>query len=137
LDHWDGLSSALDILNRSSGDSLLVTTGKLVSDAHYTYFRNLQRFGFVNINRLGGCNASQWPAQLVIKKDELIFPMLSRKDVTIKTWEWEEKKRYAYRPGYKYHWYAYLGDVQLKDGDIDKWDTREAAETFVDSLFLK
>jgi hypothetical protein len=137
LDHWDGLASEIDMLSRNRQESLLVTAGKLLSDAHYTYFKNLQQFGFVNINRLGGCNSSTWPMRMIIKKDELVFPMLGRKDVTIKTWEWKDKKRYAYRPGYQYHWYAYIGDVRLKDGDKEKWDTRAEAEAFVNSLFVE
>lgn len=136
-DFETGLSAELDLLSKIRQESLLTTTGKLVSDAHYTYFLNLQRCGFVNINRLGGCNSSSWPMNVVVRRDKLIFPTLSRKDVVIKTWEWGEKEKYLYRPGHQYHWYAYVGDVRLKDGDKDKWDTRAEAEAFVNSLFLE
>ena len=135
--HLESFPSVIDAFNRFNGEDLLTTTGKLLSEAHYTYFKNLAQFGFVNINRLGGCNSSNWPSYATITKEELIFPMLSRKDVTIKTWEWEEKKRYAYRSNHKYHWYAYIGDVRLKDGDKEKWDTRAECEEFVDRLFGK
>ena len=134
--HLESMPSVIDAMSRFNGEDLLTTTGKLMSEAHLTYFKNLARFGFVNINRLGGCNSSKWPMKIVLHRDEMIFPTLTRKDVQIKTWEWEEKKRYAYRPGYKYHWYAYIGDVRLKDGDKEKWDTKEEAEAFVNSLFV-
>ena len=56
-------------------------------------------------------------------------------DIRVKTWELEEKKRGIKRPyDYRYHWYAYLGDVQLKNGDVEKWDTRNEAYEFARSL---
>ena len=135
--HLESMPSIIDSLSRFYGEDLLTTTGKLLSEAHFTYFKNLSRFGFVNINRLGGCNSNSWPAYATVVKEELIFPTLSRKDVTIKTWEWEEKKQGIYRSNYKYHWYAYVGDVRLKDGDIDKWNSREECQAFIDRIFDK
>ena len=135
--HYSGIAGELDVLNRLNKEDLLTTTGKLVSEAHYTYFKNLARFGFVNINRLGGCNSSEWPMNAVIRKDELIFPTLGRKDVKIKTWEFDEVKLGISRSEYQYHWYAYIGDVQLKDGDKTKWDSKEECEAFVNKLFGK
>ena len=135
--HYDGIAGELDVLNRTRGEDLLTTTGWLRTEAHKTYFKNLQRFGYVNINRLGGCNGCNWPMNIVIIKDKLVFPVLSKKDVTIKTWEMGERKYGVVRTNYKYHWYAYIGDIRLKDGDIDKWDTKEEAERFVNKLFLE
>lgn len=135
--HLEGMADCIDFLNRMNQEDLLTTTGRLLFEAHHTYFKNLARFGFVNINRLGGCNSSSWPALIEIKSDKLIFPTISRKDVTVKTWEWEEKKQGVYRSNYKYHWYAYAGDVRLKDGDIDKWESRAECEKFLDRLFIE
>ena len=70
--HLDSFPSVIDAFNRFNGEDLLTTTGKLLSEAHYTYFKNLAQFGFVNINRLGGCNSSNWPSYATITKEELI-----------------------------------------------------------------
>ena len=72
--HLESMPSIIDALSRFHGEDLLTTTGKLLSEAHFTYFKNLARFGFVNINRLGGCNSSNWPAYATVVKEELIFP---------------------------------------------------------------
>lgn len=133
----DGFAADLDTLNGIMAEDLLTTTAKLRLMAHETYLKNFMRFGFVNINKFGGCNSCDWPMNIVINKNDLIFPLYSRKDVTIKTFQIAEAKVGVYRPYYQYHWYAYIGDVQLKNGDIEKWNTRDEAEKFVDSLFIE
>lgn len=134
--HYSGIAGEIDTLSRTLGTNLLETTHRMVSDEHYTYFKTLNDFGFVNINRNGGCNGRDWKTEIVKTADNLIFPVTSIKDITIKTWEMEDKKRYIHRPSnYKYHWYAYIGDVQIKDGEKQKWDTREECEEFVRKYF--
>ena len=136
-DKYDGIAGSLDTINGIYHEDLLTTTGRLRLACHKTYLRNLMDRGFVNIDRLGGCNSCDWDMKVVITKDELIFPTYSRKDVTIKTWELSEKQCGVYRNNYNYHWYAYIGDVRLKDGDIEKWNTKVEVEKFVDTLFLE
>jgi hypothetical protein len=133
---YDGIAGDLDALNSILKEDLLTTTGRLRLACHETYLKNFMSKGFVNINRLGGCNCCDWEMKIVVQKDELIFPVYSRKDVKIKTWEMTEAKYGAYRPNYNYHWYAYVGDVRLRDGDKEKWDTRAECEAFVNTLFM-
>jgi hypothetical protein len=130
------MADAIETLWKNSGKTLLETTGNLMASCHNTYVNRITEDGFVNINIVGGCNSFDWDVKAVEYRDELIFPCYTEKDIKIKTWELNEKKNGVKRPsGYKYHWYAYLGDVQLKDGDKEKWDTREEAEAFAKSLF--
>lgn len=135
-DKEESVELALDLLHHNSGTDLLTTTAQFRHDCHTTYFKNLIQNGFVNINKLGGCNSCDWPEYAVIKKDEPIFPTFSRKDVEIKTWASTEMTFNQYRSGYNYHYYVYIGGVRLTDGNIEKWNTRQEAERFVDRLFV-
>jgi hypothetical protein len=132
---YSGIAEQLDILNQLRGEDLLTTTGSFRLECHRTYWRNLSDRGFVNINPNGGCNSTNWPMLIVVKRDKLIFPTFSRKDVVIKTWEMGEKKFDVARSNYKYHWYAYVGDVRLKDGEVEKWNSQAECEAFVNKIF--
>ena len=125
------MASAIQTLWQCSGEPLDLVTGRVMVACHNTYWKLLRECGFIHINPVGGCNAFATDIKAVEYRDNLIFPHYTEKDIRIRTWEWEEKKNGVKRPsGYKYHWYAYLGDLQLKDGDIEKWDTREEALAF-------
>lgn len=124
------LDFCLEVLYKNSGKSLIETAQKLMFDCAETYFNLLSERGFVNINKFGGCNNSSYPNSVIVYKDKCIFPDYQEKDLKIKTWEMEDKKAGNFRSGYKYHYYAYVGDVQIKDGDKVKWDTYEEAYEF-------
>ena len=139
IDGYDGnrIAECIDILSQVREEDLLTATGRFRLEAHQTYLKNFQRAGFVNINRVGGCNSSDWNACAVTERKELIFPSYTKKDVKIKTWEMGEKQVGVYRNNYKYHWYAYIGDVRITDGDKEKWDSEEEARAFVDKMFYE
>ena len=127
----DAMGDAIGILWKYSGLPLNEVTGRLMVACHDTYFKLLREEGFVDINPVGGCNAFNKNIKATVYRDHIIFPHFTEQDIRIKTWEWEDKKAGVHRPyGYKYHYYAYLGDIQLKDGDKEKWDTREDALAF-------
>jgi hypothetical protein len=48
------------------------------------------------------------------EKDDLMFPSFGEKDIRIKQWGGDAKGT---------HYYAYIGDMQVTDGDILKWST--------------
>ena len=131
----NSIQQAIDLLSRNNGTDLLTTTGQFRMDVHRAYFRNLMEKGFVNINKLGGCNSCNWPEYIKISRDDLIFPSFTIKDVVIKTWQNTEQRIAGYVDRYNYHYYAYIGGVQIKDGDKTKWDTKAECEAFVDKLF--
>lgn len=58
------------------------------------------------------------------RKKELIFPNFSKKELKIKKFPLGN------------HWYAYLGDVQLRDNDKVKWNTYEEAYEYAQQ-FIK
>lgn len=75
------------------------------------------------VNGNGGyCSSLKWPAG-IYESDELRWPVLSEEDIRIRKW-----------PG-GVHYYAYIGPVQVQDGDRLKWnsesDARAAAMSYV------
>lgn len=129
------IEDAIETLWRGSGESLMDTAGRLMVACHDTYFKLLRECGFVDINSVGGCNSFTPHPKAIEYREKLIFPHYTEKDITIKTWELTDKQNYINRGlGYKYHYYAYLGDIQLKDGDKEKWDTYAEALEFAKSF---
>lgn len=124
------VADAIETLWKGSGENLMETTGRLMVACHDTYFKLLREKGFVDINPVGGCNAFFPHPKAVEYREKLVFPHYSESDIHIRTWELTDKRNYVERKGYQYHYYAYLGDVQLKDGDKEKWDTHEEALAF-------
>ena len=57
---------------------------------------------------------SQW-----WKRDRIEFPEFKRKDIRIKKFPLGN------------HWYAYVGDMQIRDGDKIKWNSYEEAYEYV------
>ena len=134
----DEMADAIGVLWKYTGLPLNAITGEIMLACHSTYFKLLREEGFVDINPVGGCNAFTKDVKATVYRDNLVFPCYTEKDIRIKTWEWEDKKNGVNRPyGYKYHYYAYLGDMQLKDGEPEKWNTREEvlefAKTFLET----
>ena len=70
--------------------------------------------GAIYINSSGGYHANATYKHSVIK-DKLIFPDYKNTDIKIEQF-----------PGGP-HWYAYIGSMQIKNGNIDKWDSYEKA----------
>ena len=138
-ENYDGnrVAECIDVLSQIRSEDLLTATGRFRLEAHQTYLKNFQRAGFVNINRVGGCNSSDWCSCAVTYRDELIFPSYTKKDVKIKTWEMGERQVGSFRNGYNYHWYAYIGDVRIVDGEKEKWDSKEEAQAFIDKIFVE
>lgn len=70
--------------------------------------------GAIYINSAGGYHSNATYNQYVIK-DKLIFPDFKSNDIKISQF-----------PGGE-HFYAYVGNMQIINGDIRKWDTYEEA----------
>lgn len=77
----------------------------------------LLEYGEIYINPKGGYHFKKGNKDYsqFVRRKELIFPNYEDKDIRIKQF-----------PGGE-HWYAYIGDMQVRDGDIMKWNTYEEA----------
>lgn len=91
----------------------------LVDIAHQTHIRQLQaiqEYGAVYINSVGGWN---WGTDFEITqrlwKEGFAFPSFTKADIRISKF-----------PGGE-HYYAHIGPMEVRDGDIMKWSSREEA----------
>lgn len=76
--------------------------------------RSLKEFGNIFINRAGGYTISISYDQFCRRK-EMVFPDFTEKDIRVK----------QFKGGT--HFYAYIGDMQLRNGDNLKWLSYDAA----------
>lgn len=76
--------------------------------------RYIREYGAVYINRVGGHTFSLNYTQFCRRK-ELVFPDFKKEDIRIK----------RFHGGC--HYYAYIGDMQLHNGEQSKWNTHDAA----------
>lgn len=74
----------------------------------------LEQYGVIYINCVGGYTFGLQYTQFCHRKN-LVFPNFNKSDIRIKQFEGGE------------HYYAYVGDMQIRDGDILKWYSREEA----------
>ena len=126
----NGLSTYLELFASNSKLSLFEATSAVMWKCLDAYVSILKQKGYVNINSVGGCNGEDYDIKLTDYRDTLVFPNYDDKSIKIKTWEWEDKKAGNIRSNYKYHYYAYIGNIQIKDGEKVKWDTYEEAYAF-------
>ena len=80
----------------------------------------LHKEGKIFINPKGGYCFPDKRTQTIqhVYRDKLLFPCFTENDIRIKRFPMGE------------HFYAYIGDVELHDGDIRKWNSREEARAF-------
>lgn len=82
----------------------------------------INKSGAIYVNRNGGYHSysSKDKEYAVVKKHEIIFPKFSKKDFS--------KKDIRIRKfPYGNHYYAYIGNQEVRNGDVVKWNTYEAA----------
>lgn len=105
-------SISVAMTGRAGGAAILAGAGEL---------ETIREHGAVFINQAGG---HTWGIKTVqfCRRKQLVFPHFKREEIRIK----------QFRGGR--HWYAYIGDVQLRDGDCLKWNTREAAQAAAEAI---
>lgn len=83
--------------------------------------QTIREHGAVFINPAGG---HTWGIETVqfCRRKELVFPDFKREDIRLRQFNGGR------------HWYAYVGDMQLRDGDCLKWNTREAAQAAAEAI---
>lgn len=79
-----------------------------------TYISHIKEYGVCFINKNGGCNAiieyDDW-----CRKDDLVWPDFKEKDIRLK----------QYPDGN--HWYAFIGSMEVHNGDTLRFNTKEKA----------
>lgn len=83
--------------------------------------RDIQKHGAVYINQEGGSTYGLEYTQFCRKK-ELVFPDFTKKDIRVKRFNGGN------------HWYAYIGEMQVRNGDQLKWNTYEDARAAAEAV---
>jgi len=87
-----------------------------------TELGTIREYGAVFINPAGGHTHGVETMQFCYRKQP-IFPCFKYEEIRVKRFEGG------------HHWYAYIGDVQVRDGDNKiKWDTEEEARRAAEAL---
>ena len=76
--------------------------------------RTIEQYGAIYINPVGGYTFGLNYIQFC-RRNNLIFPDFRESDIRIKQFEGGE------------HYYAYVGDMQVRDGNELKWNSRDEA----------
>ena len=79
---------------------------------------------FRSINPAGGHTHGIETAQFCWRK-QLVFPDFKKEDIRVRKFNGGQ------------HWYAYIGDMQVRDGDRLKWNTQEAARAAAEALVVE
>lgn len=78
---------------------------------------SIKEYGAIYVNRVGGYHSfySKEEECAIVRRNEIVFPNYNKKDIKISKFP------------YGNHWYAYVGDLEVQDGDVIKWNTYEEA----------
>lgn len=119
---------AFEVVNAAINEiSLLESIIDTSSMINMGYIDTLRTDGLININCVGGYNSDKIIPEIVVYKDVPKFPHFTSADINIQTFKnIDSEKDY----GYHYHFYAYLGNVQIRDGNKMKWDSYDEAYEF-------
>ena len=91
---------------------------KRIADVQFrSMLKVLNKTGTIYVNRKGGFHPEleNETYSTFVHKDKLEFPKCFTKDIRV-------EKFYD-----GIHWYAYVGDIQVRDGNILKWNTYDEA----------
>lgn len=83
----------------------------------------IKEHGAVYINHVGGHTSCVEYSQFC-RRSEIVFPDFTLSDIRVK----------KYSGGV--HWYAFIGDMQVKNGEAVKWNSAEAAQNAAKAIVL-
>lgn len=117
-EHAKDLAYAIGLFGSNRHLSPIDATVQFKQRIVQTQLDCLLEYGVLYINQRGGYHFGKPDkkdySQFVWRK-ELVFPSYNENDIRIKKFQGGE------------HWYAYVGDTQVRDGDTLKWDKYEDA----------
>lgn len=128
-EHMKPLTLAIALDAESKGHSIIDATLGFRQRMIEQQIQFLKEDGVIYINCVGGyctsISSHSYQAQYVRRK-ELVFPNYKQSDIHITKFPMGE------------HYYAHIGDLELKDGDKMKWNSyREAyefAKTYIENV---
>ena len=119
------LAAYLRGVNRNS--SVVQALLDLESETAWTMAENLVRTGHIYINSVGGWNCLRVRPEPcdVVHSRHLVWPSFTESDIHISRF-----------PGGR-HWYARVGNVDVRNGDTLRFDTRERARAAATSYLTR
>jgi hypothetical protein len=112
---WKYLQAAI-IMAQNVGGTLFDGFRCLNMEFGSKELKDIQEYGACYLNCVGGSTFSV-DYDNFCRRDELIFPNFQISDIRIKQFDKGQ------------HYYAYVGDMQVRDGDVLKWNTYDEAYT--------
>lgn len=107
------------IVNYASRNNLTILQGisRFVLEVVQTQIECIRENGAIYINRVGGYHSAyeNEPKYDFVHREKLIFPDFKQNQIRIEKFP------------YGNHFYAYIGDTQVRCGDVLKWNTYEEA----------
>ena len=110
----DGRDQKIEKIANLRGISCFEAAALVSSGVFKAQLEALSRGETLYINQAGGWNNCVIP-ELTIVFDKFAWPGWQASDIKVEQW------------ADGYHWYAYVGNVQIKDGDTIKWPTKYEA----------
>lgn len=110
------LSQSIWFTSMNNGKSVIKSIIDISSSVFNEQVKAIEKYGKVYINRVGGwCWELLGEVKQFMDKRDLTFPDFDKNDIRVERF-----------PNGK-HYYAYIGGMQVRDGDVLKWNTYQEA----------
>ena len=124
MEHADTIDTMIGFYARSRKITFEEAKTDLLCDIKKEQYKALNENGFIFINRKHGWNAVDRETEQFVHRRNLVFPDVKNGKIKIEKFPLGN------------HYYVFVDDIQLRNGDTLKWNTPEEAKEFVDN-FIK
>lgn len=124
MEHADTIDTMIGFYARSHKITFEEAKTDLLCDIKKEQYKALNENGFIFINHKHGWNSIDRKTEQFVHRRNLIFPDVKNGKVKIEKFPLGN------------HYYVFIDDIQLQNGDTLKWNTPEEAKEFVDN-FIK
>lgn len=124
MEHADTIDTMIGFYARSHKITFEEAKTDLLCYIKKEQYKALNENGFIFINRKHGWNAVDRETEQFVHRRNLVFPDVKNGKIKIEKFPLGN------------HYYVFVDDIQLRNGDTLKWNTPEEAKEFVDN-FIK
>ena len=124
MEHADTIDTMSGFYARSHKITFEEAKTDLLCDIKKEQYKALNENGFLFINHKHGWNSVDRKTEQFVHRRNLVFPDVKNGKIKIEKFPLGN------------HYYVFIDDIQLRNGDTLKWDTPEEAKEFIDN-FIK
>ena len=124
MEHADTIDTMIGFYARSHKITFEEAKTDLLCDIKKEQYKALNENGFIFINHKHGWNAVDRETEQFVHRRNLVFPDVKNGKIKIEKFPLGN------------HYYVFVDDIQLRNGDTLKWNTPEEAKEIVDN-FIK